>query len=142
MATGACELGSTFDALVRVRAGCRRLCFRVPAGSREQKRALSLAQLEKEIELQTAKNEALSLNPAAKVEENYPQNLERENKNCYICGDSSHYARDCEKRFKPKESNGHIHNRKNANTLKVESEKQNDEFPQLQYVNIFVENQP
>ncbi|GFW41939.1 phosphatase and actin regulator 2 [Trichonephila clavipes] len=33
--------------------------------------------------------------------------------------------------------------RKNANTLKVESEKQkSDEFAQLQYVNIFVENQP
>ncbi|GFV47967.1 uncharacterized protein TNCV_2295471 [Trichonephila clavipes] len=30
---------------------------------------LQLAQLEKEVELQTAKNEALSLNPAAKVEE-------------------------------------------------------------------------
>ncbi|GFX72392.1 phosphatase and actin regulator 2 [Trichonephila clavipes] len=153
---------------------------------------LQLAQLEKEVELQTAKNEALSLNPAAKVEEkqptdlakecdiyissrggsrketpitygytqdpfknrsrnfkpeikeNYPQNLERENKNCFICGDSSHYARDCEKRFKPKESNDHIHNRINVNTLKVESEKQNsDEFAQqLQYVNIFVENQP
>ncbi|GFU07291.1 phosphatase and actin regulator 2 [Trichonephila clavipes] len=176
---------------------------------------LQLAQLEKEIELQTAKNKALSLNPAAKVEEkqfetlnketathisireaedwlrpidlakecdiyissrsgshkeilltcgytedpfknrsqnfkpkikeNYPQNLERENKNCfiYICGDSSHYARDCEKRFKPKESNDHIHNRINMNTLKVESEKQNsDEFANLQYVHIFVENQP
>ncbi|GFU40862.1 phosphatase and actin regulator 2 [Trichonephila clavipes] len=191
---------------------------------------LQLAQLEKEVELQTVKNEALSLNPAAKVEEkqkvnsfeslcdliisdklfetlnketathigireaedwfrpidlakecdiyissrsglrketliacgytedpfkdrtrnykpeirdNYPQYLERQNKNCYICGDSSHYARDCEKRFKLKESNGHIHNRKNANTLKVESEKQkSDEFAQLQYVNIFVENQP
>ncbi|GFV01361.1 uncharacterized protein TNCV_2125871 [Trichonephila clavipes] len=76
-----------------------------------------------------------------KIKDNYPQNLERQNKNCYICGDSSHYARDCEKRFKPKES--HIHNRKNANSLKVESEKQNsDEFAQLQYVNIFVENQP
>ncbi|GFW97981.1 retrovirus-related Pol polyprotein from transposon opus [Trichonephila clavipes] len=61
----------------------------------------------------------------------------------YICGDSSHYARDCEKRFKLKESNSHIHNRINVNTLKVESEKQNsDEFAQqLQYVNIFVENQ-
>ncbi|GFV73298.1 phosphatase and actin regulator 2 [Trichonephila clavipes] len=106
---------------------------------------LQLAQLEKEIDLQTAKNEAVSLNPAAKVEENYPQNLEKENKNCYICGDSSHYARDCEKRFKFKESNGHIHNRKNANTLKlVESEKQkSDEFAQqLQHVSIFVENQP
>ncbi|GFX59770.1 phosphatase and actin regulator 2 [Trichonephila clavipes] len=176
---------------------------------------LQLAQLEKEIEIQTAKNKALSLNPAAKVEEkqfetlnketathigireaedwfrpidlakecdiyisskngsrketpitygytqdpfknrsrnfkpeikeNYPQYLERENKNCfiYICGDSSHYARDCEKRFKPKESNDHIHNRKNVNTLKVESEKQNsDEFANLQYVSIFVENQP
>ncbi|GFW27809.1 transposon Tf2-6 polyprotein [Trichonephila clavipes] len=70
--------------------------------------------------------------------DNYTQNLERQNNNCYICGDSSHYARDCEKRFKPKESN-----RKNANSLKVKSEKQkSDEFAQLQYVNIFVENQP
>ncbi|GFS84921.1 hypothetical protein TNCV_1305401 [Trichonephila clavipes] len=174
---------------------------------------LQLAKLEKEIELQRAKNKALSLNPAAKVEEkqfetlnketathigireaedwfrpidlakecdiyisskngshkeipitygytqdpfkkrsqnfkpkikeNYPQYLERENKNCFICGDSSHYARDCEKRFKPKESNDHIHNRINVNTLKIESEKQNsDEFEQFQYVNIFVENQP
>ncbi|GFW65065.1 hypothetical protein TNCV_393311 [Trichonephila clavipes] len=172
---------------------------------------LQLAKLEKEIQLQRAKNKALSLNPAAKVEEkqfetlnketatnigiraaedwfrpidlakecdiyissrsgshkeipitygytqdpfknrsqnfkprikeNYPQYLEREHKNCFICGDSSHYTRDCEKRFKPKES--HIHNRINVNTLKVESEKQNsDEFANLQYVNIFVENQP
>ncbi|GFX70015.1 transposon Tf2-9 polyprotein [Trichonephila clavipes] len=77
-----------------------------------------------------------------KIKDSYPQNLERQNKNCYICGDSSHYARDCEKRFKPKES--HIHNRKNANSLKVKSEKQkSDEFAQqLQYVNNFVENQP
>ncbi|GFS99422.1 hypothetical protein TNCV_35691 [Trichonephila clavipes] len=178
---------------------------------------LQLAKLEKEIELQLAKNKALSLNPAAKVEEkqfetnienmiketathigireaedwfrpidlakecdiyissrsgshkeipitygytqdpfknrsqnfkpkvkeNYPQYLERENKNCYICGDSSHCARDCEKRFKPKESNDHIHNRIIVNTLKRESEKQNsDECANLQYVNIFVENQP
>ncbi|GFU52373.1 transposon Tf2-6 polyprotein [Trichonephila clavipes] len=82
-----------------------------------------------------------------KIKDSYLQNLERQNKNCYICGDSSHYARDCEKRFKPKESNGHIHNRKNANSLKVKSEKQkkkkSDEFAQqLQYVNIFLENQP
>ncbi|GFV48512.1 phosphatase and actin regulator 2 [Trichonephila clavipes] len=179
---------------------------------------LQLAKLEKEIELQLAKNKALSLNPAAKVEEkqfetnienmiketathigireaedwfrpidlakecdiyissrsgshkeipitygytqdpfknksqnfktkikeNYPQHHERENKNCFICGDSSHCARDCEKRFKPKESNDHIHNKINVNTLKIENEKQNsDEFAQqLQYVNIFVENQP
>ncbi|GFT89423.1 DUF1758 domain-containing protein [Trichonephila clavipes] len=27
-----------------------------------------------------------------RLKENYPQYLERENKNCYICGDSSHYA--------------------------------------------------
>ncbi|GFX84615.1 hypothetical protein TNCV_724231 [Trichonephila clavipes] len=165
---------------------------------------LQLAKLEKEIELQLAKNKALSLNPAAKFEEkqfktlnketathigireaedwfrpidlakecdiyissrsgshkeipitygytqdpfknrsqnfkpkikeNYPQYHERENKNCFICGDSSHYARDCEKRFKPKESNDHIHNRINVNTLKVESEKQNsDECANLQY---------
>ncbi|GFW36470.1 phosphatase and actin regulator 2 [Trichonephila clavipes] len=137
---------------------------------------LQLAKLEKEVELQRAKKKALSLNPAAKVEdkqsgshkeipitygytqdpfknrsqnfktkikENYPQYHERENKNCFICGDSSHCARDCEKRFKPKESNSHIHNKINVDTLKVESEKQNsDEFENLQYVNIFVENQP
>ncbi|GFW42931.1 transposon Tf2-6 polyprotein [Trichonephila clavipes] len=84
-----------------------------------------------------------SQNFKTKIKENYPQYLERENKNCYICGDSSHCARDCEKRFKPKESNSHIHNKINVNTLKVESEKQNsDEFSNLQYVNIFVENQP
>ncbi|GFX05119.1 uncharacterized protein TNCV_4460641 [Trichonephila clavipes] len=35
----------------------------------DQETELKLAQLEKEIELQTAKNEALSLNPAAKVED-------------------------------------------------------------------------
>ncbi|GFU67436.1 hypothetical protein TNCV_1599181 [Trichonephila clavipes] len=87
------------------------------------------------------KNRSQNFKP--KIKENYPQYLERENKNCHICGDSSHYTRDCEKRFKPKESNSHIRNRKNANTLKFESEKQNsDEFAQLQYVNIFVENQP
>ncbi|GFV24407.1 phosphatase and actin regulator 2 [Trichonephila clavipes] len=95
---------------------------------------LQLAQLEKEVELQTAKNEALSLNPAAKVEDKqFETNIENMIK----------YARDCEERFKPKES--HIHNRINVNTLKlVESEKQkSDEFTQqLQYVNIFVENQP
>ncbi|GFW50688.1 hypothetical protein TNCV_2889901 [Trichonephila clavipes] len=84
-----------------------------------------------------------SQNFKTKIKENYPQYHERENKNCYICGDSSHYARDCEKRFKPKESNDHIHNKINVNTLKIESEKQNsDECANLQYVNIFVENQP
>ncbi|GFX39046.1 hypothetical protein TNCV_3426321 [Trichonephila clavipes] len=87
------------------------------------------------------KNRSQNFKP--KIKENYPQYLERENKNCFICGDSSHYARDCEKRFKLKESNDHIHNRINVNTLKIESEKQNsDEFENLQYVNIFVENQP
>ncbi|GFW08226.1 retrovirus-related Pol polyprotein from transposon 412 [Trichonephila clavipes] len=85
------------------------------------------------------KNRSQNFKP--KIKENYPQYLERENKNCFICGDSSHYARDCEERFKPKKS--HIHNRINVNTLKVESEKQNsDEFANLQYVSIFVENQP
>ncbi|GFV83181.1 retrovirus-related Pol polyprotein from transposon 412 [Trichonephila clavipes] len=84
-----------------------------------------------------------SQNFKTKIKENYPQNLERENKNCFICGDSSHCARDCEKRFKPKESNDHIHNKINVNTLKIESEKQNsEECANLQYVNIFVENQP
>ncbi|GFV53065.1 phosphatase and actin regulator 2 [Trichonephila clavipes] len=87
------------------------------------------------------KNRSQNFKP--KIKENYPQYLEREHKNCYICGDSSHCARDCEKRFKPKESNDHIHNRINVNTLKVESEKQNsDELSNLQYVSIFVENQP
>ncbi|GFW82694.1 retrovirus-related Pol polyprotein from transposon opus [Trichonephila clavipes] len=87
------------------------------------------------------KNRSQNFKP--KIKENYPQYLERENKNCFICGDSSHCARDCEKRFKPKESNDHIHNRINVNTLKIESEKQNsDECANLQYVNIFVENQP
>ncbi|GFV89695.1 retrovirus-related Pol polyprotein from transposon 412 [Trichonephila clavipes] len=88
------------------------------------------------------KNRSQNFKP--KIKENYPQYHERENKNCFICGDSSHCARDCEKRFKSKESNDHIHNRINVNTLKIENEKQNsDEFAQqLQYVNIFVENQP
>ncbi|GFV69743.1 retrovirus-related Pol polyprotein from transposon opus [Trichonephila clavipes] len=87
------------------------------------------------------KNRSQNFKP--KIKENYPQYLERENKNCFICGDSSHCTRDFEKRFKPKESNDHIHNRINVNTLKIESEKQNsDEFANLQYVNIFVENQP
>ncbi|GFV00489.1 integrase catalytic domain-containing protein [Trichonephila clavipes] len=86
------------------------------------------------------KNRSQNFKP--KIKENYPQYLEKE-KNCYICGDSSHCARDCEKRFKPKESNDHIHNKINVNTLKVESEKQNsEECANLQYVNIFVENQP
>ncbi|GFX70051.1 hypothetical protein TNCV_4614891 [Trichonephila clavipes] len=39
---------------------------------------LQLAQLEKEIELQTAKNKALSLNPAAKVEEKLFETLNKE----------------------------------------------------------------
>ncbi|GFW60340.1 integrase catalytic domain-containing protein [Trichonephila clavipes] len=87
------------------------------------------------------KNRSQNFKP--KVKENYPQYHERENKNCYICGDSSHYARDCKKRFKSKESNSHIRNKINVNTLKVESEKQNSgEIANLQYVSIFVENQP
>ncbi|GFW28338.1 transposon Tf2-6 polyprotein [Trichonephila clavipes] len=84
-----------------------------------------------------------SQNFKTKIKENYPQYHERENKNCFICGDSSHCARDCEKRFKLKESNDHIHNKINVNTLKIESEKQNsEECANLQYVSIFVENQP
>ncbi|GFW47985.1 pro-Pol polyprotein [Trichonephila clavipes] len=87
------------------------------------------------------KNRSQNFKP--KIKENYPQYLERENKNRFICGDSSHYVRDCEKRFKLKEPNDHIHKRINVNTLKIESEKQNsDEFEQFQYVSIFVENQP
>ncbi|GFT02293.1 retrovirus-related Pol polyprotein from transposon opus [Trichonephila clavipes] len=87
------------------------------------------------------KNKSQNFKP--EIKENYPQYHGRENKNCYICGDSSHYARDCKKRFKSKESNSHIRNKINVNTLKVESEKQNSgEIANLQYVNIFVENQP
>ncbi|GFV06960.1 phosphatase and actin regulator 2 [Trichonephila clavipes] len=72
-----------------------------------------------------------------------PNILKEKIKIALYIGDSSHCARDCEKRFKPKESNDHIHNRINVNTLKVESEKQNsDGFEQFLYVNIFVENQP
>ncbi|GFU26102.1 integrase catalytic domain-containing protein [Trichonephila clavipes] len=36
-----------------------------------------------------------SQNFKTKIKENYPQYHERENKNCFICGDSSHCARDC-----------------------------------------------
>ncbi|GFV68993.1 hypothetical protein TNCV_3323801 [Trichonephila clavipes] len=38
------------------------------------------------------KNRSQNFKP--KIKENNPQYLERENKNCYICGDSSHCARD------------------------------------------------
>ncbi|GFV47171.1 integrase catalytic domain-containing protein [Trichonephila clavipes] len=62
------------------------------------------------------KNRSRNFEP--EIKENYPQYLERENKNCFICGASSHCERDCEKRFKPKESNSHIHNRINVNTLR------------------------
>ncbi|GFV01554.1 hypothetical protein TNCV_2961471 [Trichonephila clavipes] len=45
---------------------------------------LQLAQLEKEVELQTAKNEALSLNPAAKVEDKqFETNIENMIKSAY-----------------------------------------------------------
>ncbi|GFW30583.1 integrase catalytic domain-containing protein [Trichonephila clavipes] len=61
------------------------------------------------------KNRSRNFKP--KIKDNYPQYLERENKIFYICGDSSHYARDCEKLFKPKESKSHIHNRKKTRIL-------------------------
>ncbi|GFT71397.1 hypothetical protein TNCV_3927421, partial [Trichonephila clavipes] len=88
------------------------------------------------------KNRSQNFKPK-RLKRTIPNILKEKNKNCYICGDSSHYARDCEKRFKLKESNDHIHNKINVNTLKIESEKQNsDECANLQYVNIFVEHQP
>ncbi|GFU68325.1 phosphatase and actin regulator 2 [Trichonephila clavipes] len=63
--------------------------------------------------------------------------------NCIDERVSRNEREDCEKRFKPKESNDHIHNTVNVNTLKVESEKQNSvESANLQYASIFVENQP
>ncbi|GFU74011.1 hypothetical protein TNCV_1641371 [Trichonephila clavipes] len=148
---------------------------------------LQLAKLEKEIELQLAKNKALSLNPAAKVEEkqfetnienminkadhikeipitygytqdpfknrsqnfrpkikeNYPQYLEKEKIIALYAVIHLIAQETVRSVFKPKESNDHIHNKINVNTLKIESEKQNsDECANLQYVNIFVENQP
>ncbi|GFW09271.1 phosphatase and actin regulator 2 [Trichonephila clavipes] len=110
---------------------------------------LQLAKLEKEVELQRAKNKALSLNPAAKVEEKQFETLNKETATHIGIREAEDWFRpidlakeDCEKRFKPKESNSHMHNRINVNALKVESENQNsDEFANLQYVNIFVENQ-
>ncbi|GFU60671.1 hypothetical protein TNCV_2754321 [Trichonephila clavipes] len=86
------------------------------------------------------KNRSQNFKP--KIKENYPQYLEEKIK-IALYAVIHLITQDCEKRFKPKESNDHIHNRINVNTLKVESEKQNsDEFANLQYVNIFVENQP
>ncbi|GFU96851.1 hypothetical protein TNCV_418391 [Trichonephila clavipes] len=77
-----------------------------------------------------------------KLKENYPQYHEREKK-IALYAVIHLIAQDREKRFKSKESNDHIHNKINVNTLKVESEKQNsEECANLQYVNIFVENQP
>ncbi|GFY30702.1 phosphatase and actin regulator 2 [Trichonephila clavipes] len=171
---------------------------------------LQLAKLEKEVELQRAKNKALSLNPAAKVEEKQFETLNKETATHIGIREAEDWFRPIDlakelififhleadhikkvmdipktplkidhktlnqrlKRtipkivkekikialyavihliaqetvrsvFKPKESNDHIHNRINVNTLKVESEKQNsDEFANFQYVSIFVENQP
>ncbi|GFV12839.1 hypothetical protein TNCV_4176181 [Trichonephila clavipes] len=174
---------------------------------------LQLAQLEKEVELQRVKNKALSLNPAAKVEEKQFETLNKETATHISIREAEDWfrpidlAKECDiyissrsgshkeilllmdipktplkidhktlnqrlKRTIPnilkekikialcavihliaqetvrsvlnsKESNSHIHNRINVNTLKVESEKQNsDECANLQYVNIFVENQP
>ncbi|GFW15934.1 hypothetical protein TNCV_4432071 [Trichonephila clavipes] len=57
-----------------------------------------------------------------RVKRTIPNIMKEKIKNCFICGDSSHCARDCEKRFKSKESNDHIHNKINVNTLKIESE--------------------
>ncbi|GFU94178.1 phosphatase and actin regulator 2 [Trichonephila clavipes] len=79
------------------------------------------------------KNRSQNFKP--KIKESYPQYLERENKKIALYAVIHlHCAKDCEKRFKPKESNDHIHNRINVTTLKIESEKQNsDEFSDLQY---------
>ncbi|GFX29021.1 hypothetical protein TNCV_3030641 [Trichonephila clavipes] len=178
---------------------------------------LQLAKLEKEIELQLAINKALSLNPAAKVEEkqsetnienmikktathigireaedwfrpidlakecdiyissrsgshkeipitygytqdpfknksqnfktkikeNYPQYHEREIKIALYAVIHLITQETVRSVLNLKESNDHIHNKTNVNTLKIESEKQNsDECSNLKYVNIFVENQP
>ncbi|GFV10655.1 retrovirus-related Pol polyprotein from transposon opus, partial [Trichonephila clavipes] len=89
------------------------------------------------------KNRSQNFKP--KIKENYPQYLERENKNCfiYIYAVIHLITQETVRSVLSKESNDHIHNRINVNTLKVESEKQNsDGFEQFQYVNIFVENQP
>ncbi|GFU49349.1 hypothetical protein TNCV_974611 [Trichonephila clavipes] len=49
-----------------------------------------------------------SRNYKPKSRDSYSKNLERQNKNCCIRGDSSHYAIDCEKRFKPKKSSSQM----------------------------------
>ncbi|GFW04154.1 hypothetical protein TNCV_2669191 [Trichonephila clavipes] len=88
------------------------------------------------------KNRSRNFKP--KIKDNYPQYLEGQNKNCFI------YA---VIHLITQETVRSVLNRKNltttsiieknVNALKVESEKQNsDEFANLQYVSIFVENQP
>ncbi|GFX01955.1 retrovirus-related Pol polyprotein from transposon 412 [Trichonephila clavipes] len=87
------------------------------------------------------KNRSQNFKP--KIKENYPQYLERENKIAIYAVIHLIAQETVRSVFKPKESNDHIHNKTNVNTLKIESEKQNsDECANLQYVNIFVENQP
>ncbi|GFX55130.1 uncharacterized protein TNCV_1155911 [Trichonephila clavipes] len=77
-----------------------------------------------------------------KIRDNYPQYLERENKNCYIYAVIHLITQEIVRSVLSLKNLTSIIEKKNANSLKIKSEKQNDEFAQLQYVNIFVENQP
>ncbi|GFV17968.1 hypothetical protein TNCV_3442621 [Trichonephila clavipes] len=67
------------------------------------------------------KNRSQNFKP--KIKENYPQYLERENKIAIYAVIHLIAQGDCEKRFKPKESNDHIHNKINVNTLKSRERK-------------------
>ncbi|GFU04276.1 hypothetical protein TNCV_863821 [Trichonephila clavipes] len=66
------------------------------------------------------KNRSQNFKP--KIKENYPQYLERENKIALYAVIHLITQETVRSVLKPKESNDHIHNRINVNTLKVESE--------------------
>ncbi|GFV42419.1 hypothetical protein TNCV_4311491 [Trichonephila clavipes] len=81
---------------------------------------------------------AQSQNFKPKIKENYPQYLEEKIKIALYAVIHLIAQETVRKRFKPKESNDHIHNRINVNTLKSQGEKQNsDEFTNLQYSCLF-----
>ncbi|GFX16910.1 retrovirus-related Pol polyprotein from transposon 412 [Trichonephila clavipes] len=87
------------------------------------------------------KNRSQNFKP--KIKENYPQYLEEKIKIALYAVIHLITQETVRSVLNLKESNDHIHNKINVNTLKIESEKQNsDECANLQYVNIFVENQP
>ncbi|GFX79499.1 integrase catalytic domain-containing protein [Trichonephila clavipes] len=87
------------------------------------------------------KNRSRNFKP--KIRDDYPQYLERQNKNCYIYAVIHLITQETVRSvLSLKNLTATSIIKKIANTLKVESEKQNHDFAQLQYANIFVENQP